>query len=249
MHHIGLEQRMESRSATEQLRVLVVDDHRISGQFMAAALRQITQSVKLAETAREAMAIADEWRPQVIVLDVQLPDARGPDVARRVRRRCQGACEPPRIVFVSASHPADAGTADSFSSDGYLIKPVSARDLLNAIAPLHKRPPAGPDTPTLHEMQRLFGAELTTQLAPLDHCLATRDLAGARAILHRLIASSGLSRQRRLERDLRALHAVCGTRALAGPLARDYFAVLSGAREFLYALGHPDRSLANPELR
>jgi len=247
MHLTGLEQRMESRSATEQLRVLVVDDHRISGQFIAAALRQITRSVKLAETAREALAIADEWRPQVIILDVQLPDARGPDVARRVRRHWPGACEPPRIVFVSASHPADEPTADLISSDGYLIKPVSARALLNVIAPLNKGLTAERDAPTLHELQKLFGAELTTQFAPLDRCLATRDLAGARAILHRLIASSGLSRQRRLERELRALHAACRTPALAGPLARDYFAVLSGAREFLHDLGRPDWELSNPE--
>lgn len=228
---------MENRSAAQDLRVLIVDDHGMSRHFMAAALRQITRSVKLARTAREALVIADQWRPQVIVLDVQLPDEPGPDVARRIRRLWQSTCEPPRIVFVSASHRCEDPATGSLGADGYLIKPVSARELLNAVAPLHKRPTAEQDSSTLDELRRLFGAELTTQLAPLDRCLATRDLAGARAVLHRLIASSGLSRQRRLERDLRALYAACVPPSAAGPLALDYFSVLSGAREFLQTLG------------
>jgi len=232
-----MEQHMENRSATEDLKVLVVDDHPLSRHFMTAALRQITRSVKLADTARKALIVADEWQPQVIVMDVQLPDASGLDVASRIHKRWHGSSEPPRIVFVSAADLADETTAGRPVAAGYLIKPVSACDLLSAVAPLHHRSVGERHTPTPDEIQRLFGAELTVQFAPLSHCLATRDLAGARAILHRLIASSGLARQRRLERDLRALHAACGPPAAVGPLARDYFAALSSAREFLQAPG------------
>ena len=66
-----------------------------------------------------------------------------------------------------------------------------------------------------------------------EECLSTFDLAGARAILHQLIASSALCLQERLERDLRALHEACAKHPRAATLARQYFSLLISVQNYL----------------
>lgn len=226
---------MNAASSRGETRVLVVDDHAISRQYTIAALRQTSCSVKHAPSAREALEIALTWLPEVILLDVELAGADGFDVALRIRNAWPLATRQPRIVMLSAALPEAAGRARTrVRTDGFLVKPVSARRLRSAIAGRAREAPA-PAAPALPDalLQQLFRAELVSRLDTLDGCLAGRDLPAARAILHQLIASSRLCRQRRLERNMLALHRACHVSCEAEKLGRRYYSLLAAAREYL----------------
>jgi DNA-binding response OmpR family regulator len=158
-------------------------------------------------------------------------------VALQIRDAWPRAARQPRIIMLSAESPEAMGRArPPVRTDCFLVKPVSTRRLRAAIAgqaheTLAPAALAIPDT----MLQHLFREELASRLDALDGCLAGRDLVAARAILHQLIASSRLCRQRRLERTMLALHRACHASGEAEKLGRRYYALLAAAREYLQA--------------
>ena len=226
---------MSCNSVTPAPGVLVADDHAISRRYVAAALRQSHWHVKQAATPGAALSIALSWLPRLILIDVNLGDTNGFDLARCIRSRWPNAREYPQMVMLSANLPdSDLMKRASNCVDGFLLKPVSVASLLALVDPEHHPPPSVlRPADASPELQRLFREELSEQLDRLDQYLATRDLAAAAGILHRLIASSGLCRELRLERKLRALDAACRKGAPASELGHEYFSLLVGARHFL----------------
>jgi len=203
---------------------------------MAAALREKVAHVKTASTAAEGLAAALRWLPKLILMDVRLGAANGYEVARQIREAWPRSTRQPRIIMLSAASRQPGFYPETpCGTDDFLAKPFSARQLLDAVLPPPRSRPeceafGEPAPPRLH---RLFQSELATRLDLLDRCLMRLDLSGARAILHQLIASSGWCRQRRLERDLRALYTACEGRPQPAVLAREYFFLLVSAGSYL----------------
>src|SRR5687768_11342815 len=81
-----------------QARVLVVDDQPNILDMLTTVLRFHGFAVSTAATAAEAVAVAGEIQPDLVVLDVRLPDGDGLDVCRRLRARGLSA----GIVFLTA---------------------------------------------------------------------------------------------------------------------------------------------------
>jgi len=215
-------------------RILVVDDHPLSRRFIVSALRQNGADVKQVSTASAALAVAREWRPEVILMDFRLGHADGSEIARRIRRGWPAVQNQPRIVMLTAEALDDHRTrALRAHVDNVLLKPVEPALLLRAVSgePLNAQHTVYEGGSS--ELRSLFRSELSACLDRLDGFIASRDLASARAVLHQLIASSGMCGQRPLNRHLRALHDRCGMEPRAGELARAHFAVLVSARAFL----------------
>jgi CheY-like chemotaxis protein len=221
--------------APAEPRILIVDDHRISRLFMAAALRDYSGSVKQASTPKQALAVALHWLPEVILLDVMLGESNGFEVARRIRKRWPRNTALPRIVMLSANPPnGDRTHVVPVEADRFLRKPFSARQLLDAVEQAHRNPSAERcDARPPERLRDLLREELTARLGPLDRFLSEPDLAAAGAILHQLIASSAFCQQPALERDLRSLNSACGEVANSRRLAREYYAFLVTARAYL----------------
>ncbi len=74
-------------SAKRALRVLVVDDLRDSTDILCVLLETLGHHVRGATSAADALAIAAELHPHLVILDIGLPDLNGYDVARELRRR------------------------------------------------------------------------------------------------------------------------------------------------------------------
>lgn len=217
-------------------RVLIVDDHDISRQFIVSVLRRNEISVGQARFAREAVAVALGWLPHVILMDVRLAGEDGYATARWIRAQWPPNRPLPAIVMLSAEPQAGHSLHASTDAPGdFLLKPFSAGQLMEAVR--RHCPPSRPatrlDANPPGDLQKLFRAELAAQLKPLERAIAGPDLPAARSILHRLIASSALCQQPRLERDLRALHSACGESAEVAGLARPYFSLLASARDYL----------------
>ncbi|GAA4580643.1 response regulator transcription factor [Planotetraspora phitsanulokensis] len=113
------------------MRVMVVDDHPMWRDAVARDLGEAGYEV-VASTGegRQALRVAAAVRPDVVVLDLQLPDLPGVEVARGL-----GASDdPPRVLVLSASaEPEDVLEAVKAGASGYLVKSASKEDFLDAV--------------------------------------------------------------------------------------------------------------------
>jgi signal transduction histidine kinase len=84
---MAAESPVESRIPAAPLRVLVVDDNADAAESLAWLLKHGEHEVRTAHDGREALEMAQQFRPQAVVLDLGLPELDGYEVARRLRQR------------------------------------------------------------------------------------------------------------------------------------------------------------------
>jgi signal transduction histidine kinase/DNA-binding response OmpR family regulator len=139
------------------LRVLVVDDNTDAAESLAEVLRQGGHDVRLAATGSAALALADEFRPNVILLDIGLPGMNGFEVARRLRARPSG-----RSASIAAltgyGREDDRRNAHEAGFDHYLVKPVDTESLRRLLATV-PRPSNGQPAPVRGEVRTVNPAE------------------------------------------------------------------------------------------
>ena len=114
------------------IRILVVDDHFFTRMGLAAALNLESDMGVVAEaaTGREAIDLFDEHQPDIAVLDCQLPDMHGADVAREIVRRCDCAR---LLIFSVEETEEDIHRAVNAGVRGYLPKSAPRPELLSAV--------------------------------------------------------------------------------------------------------------------
>ena len=113
------------------VRVMVVDDHPM---WRDAVERDLTAAgldvVAVAATGREALVRFTAARPQVVVLDLQIPEPDGVAVTAAIAEQDPGA----RVLILSASgEQADVLAAVKAGATGYLVKSASREELLDAV--------------------------------------------------------------------------------------------------------------------
>lgn len=113
-------------------RVLVVDDHPASLVLVAKVLGSAGFELLEARSGGEALAVAEENAPDMVLLDMHLPDMHGLDVLRRIRESAWGA--ELRVVAVSAlASPEDQRAWLQAGCVGVLEKPINAATLADAV--------------------------------------------------------------------------------------------------------------------
>ena len=114
------------------LRLLVVDDHEVVRQGLVALLdrREGFQVVAEAGTVAEAIDQARRFEPDLVVMDVRLPDGSGIEACREIR-----AERPATRVVMLTSFPDEEAVLSAIvaGAAGYLLKQIRARDLLSAL--------------------------------------------------------------------------------------------------------------------
>lgn len=173
--------------------VLVIEDEAPMRRFLRASLRANGFQVVEAATAREGLAQAAGRNPEVILLDLGLPDGDGRDVARELRRSSRA----PIIVLSARGLEHDKVTVLDLGADDYLTKPFGMGELLARIrvALRHATLPAGSSTGTRYRAGELLvdlsartvhrdGAEV--HLTPTEYkLLATLIRQAGRVVTHR----------------------------------------------------------------
>jgi two-component system OmpR family response regulator len=122
----------EPRDAT----ILVVDDEDTILDLLSTALRFSGFRVEAAATGREALVKARDASPDLIVLDVNLPDLDGFEVCRRLR---EGQDDAPVIFLTARDDPADIRAGFTRGGDDYLTKPFSLEELMLRIEAILRR--------------------------------------------------------------------------------------------------------------
>lgn len=114
------------------LRVCIADDHRLIVDAVQTALRQAEdiEVVGTAHTGREALALVEEHRPDVMLLDGRMPDGDGLSCLQTIRERWPGV----RVVMLSASEDAaEIGAALDAGASAYIGKRIGPSDLASAL--------------------------------------------------------------------------------------------------------------------
>ena len=112
------------------VRVVVVDDHHLFRAGVRAELAGRCEVVGEAATAAEASAIVATARPQVVLLDVHLPDGGGVSVLRAL----QSMADPPAVLALSVSDAAeDVVPMIRAGALGYVTKTIDTGELVSAI--------------------------------------------------------------------------------------------------------------------
>jgi two-component system KDP operon response regulator KdpE len=122
-------------------RVLVVEDEPLTVRTLDLNLRARRYEVSVACGGSEALRRAAEWHPDVVVLDLGLPDIEGVDVIHGIR----GWSRVPIIVLSGRTGSADKIAALDAGADDYVTKPFGLGELLARIRAVGRR--AGPPGP------------------------------------------------------------------------------------------------------
>ncbi len=124
---------------TTARRILIVDDNRDSAISLATLLKLTGNETLIAYDGIEAVALADSFKPDIILLDIGLPKLNGYEACRRIREHSWGK----NILIVALSgwgQEEDRQKSKLAGFNGHLVKPVELAILLDMLGNLHINP-------------------------------------------------------------------------------------------------------------
>ncbi|HBC75400.1 MAG: hypothetical protein A2008_09455 [Candidatus Wallbacteria bacterium GWC2_49_35] len=117
-------------SETENIKLVILEDDKFSSRFLLHALKDLKYEMFTAETIAEFNRIFDEHRPQICIIDYNLPDGDGIDVLKTVKSLDQNT----KVIMMTAI--TNERMIDDFikeGADNFINKPINIRNLINAI--------------------------------------------------------------------------------------------------------------------
>jgi PAS domain S-box-containing protein len=115
------------------LRVLVVDDESDAREVVSRALTECGASTAAVGSAREALEVLADFKPDVLVSDLRMPDEDGYTLIRRIRALDSGAGALPAIALTGLAHPEDRRRALTAGYQSFVPKPVEVDELAAVI--------------------------------------------------------------------------------------------------------------------
>lgn len=123
------------RRADHGARILVVDDDALTRRSLRAMLERAYYQVETAEGGVEALEVLSSYKPDLVLLDIQMPDMDGLEVCRQIRERPNGDLLP--IIFLTGDERQDIHSrAFQVKGDDFLRKPVLSAELVVRIRSL-----------------------------------------------------------------------------------------------------------------
>jgi two-component system OmpR family response regulator len=174
--------------------VLVFDDEEHITELVSMGLSYNGFEVERVHSGRDALAAIDRSRPDLVVLDVMLPDLDGFAVAKRLRQ-AEGASTRVPIIFLTARDTTqDKIEGLRLGSDDYVTKPFSIEELIERVkAVLRRSSGAGPGERKLsyadleldEDTREVWRAGRFVELTPTEYKLLHYLLSNARRVLTR----------------------------------------------------------------
>jgi DNA-binding response OmpR family regulator len=131
-------------------RILLVEDNADLAEGIEYNLRLEGYDVRIAENGLVGVQEARNWRPDLVLLDLMLPEMDGYQVLRHIR---QGDRQVPVIILSARGEEADKVRGFKLDADQYVTKPFSIVELLERIAALlRRRSTPGADDPPLSKL-------------------------------------------------------------------------------------------------
>ena len=177
-----------------QPRVLVVDDEEHITELVAMALGYNGFEVERVASGRSALEAVDRRKPDLILLDVMLPDLDGFEVARRLRDSGKPGAQVPVIFLSARDSTADKVEGLRLGSDDYVTKPFSVEELVERVRAVLRRAggqgPAGrrlayADLELDEDTRDVWRSGRLIELTPTEYKLLHYLLSNARHVLTR----------------------------------------------------------------
>jgi two-component system OmpR family response regulator len=187
----GTTQDQTGQARTPEARLLVVDDEPNIRELLSASLRYAGFEVATAADGQQALALADSFRPDLLVLDVMMPGMDGFGVVRRMRQ--SGRHTP--VLFLTARDAAeDKVSGLTLGGDDYVTKPFSLDEVIARIRAVLRRTAGAPqasDAPRLtfadieldEESHEVIKAGELISLSPTEFKLLRYLMANAGRVL------------------------------------------------------------------
>lgn len=168
--------------------ILIVDDDMQLTAFLTRFLAKHGYQAQTASSGAQTRAMFDPDSCSLVVLDLNLPDADGLDLAKEIRAKSQT----PIIMLTARDEVFDRIVGLEIGADDYLTKPYEPRELLARIKAVLRRAPVAMDTETVANVTtiRFEGYELDLKKHSLKHLPDNRQvqLTGAEFSLLRALA-------------------------------------------------------------
>jgi PAS domain S-box-containing protein len=133
------EERPDSSGAKR--RILVVDDNEDSAASMAMMLQLLGNDVRIAQDGIEAVEMAEQFRPQVVLMDIGMPRLNGYEATRRIREQPWGRGMTV-IALTGWGQDGDRAKSREAGCDGHLVKPIDLPDLEKLLTDLQSSDPS-----------------------------------------------------------------------------------------------------------
>ena len=117
---------------TEMKRILVVEDNETNRYLIGFMLEKSGYEVIEARDGAEGIALAVQEKPDLILMDIQLPDMDGLEATRRIRAS-EAESDIPIIALTSYAMPGDREKALAAGCNGYITKPIDVETFIAEI--------------------------------------------------------------------------------------------------------------------
>jgi two-component system KDP operon response regulator KdpE len=161
----------------EQVKLAIIEDEKPIRSFIRASLGDSGFKLREAETGKEGIAMVAQWNPDVVLLDLGLPDMDGLEVTQSLREWSQV----PIIVLSARGREQDKIDALDAGADDYLTKPFSFGELMARIrvALRHRRGSEVEPAPVFEasgirfdqSLRRIWKGEEEVHLTPIEYKL------------------------------------------------------------------------------
>ena len=109
-------------------RILVVEDEVDLSRSLSYSLEANGYTIAVADCGREALRLVGDFSPDLVLLDIMLPDLSGFEVCRQIRSR--GGEQPAVIILTARAQETDRVAGFEVGADDYVVKPFSVRELM-----------------------------------------------------------------------------------------------------------------------
>ena len=117
---------------TKQKRILIVEDEAALARLVQWQLQSAGFESQAVTTGKEALTVASEHWPDLVILDLRLPDMSGYDVCRQLRGMAS-PWELPVLMLTALDQPIDQLRGYAFGADAYLTKPFEPAELIKTV--------------------------------------------------------------------------------------------------------------------
>jgi CheY-like chemotaxis protein len=128
-----------AKQPAQASRILVVDDNMDSADMLVMLLQMFGHEAQAAYSGQTALEAAVEYQPEVVLLDIGLPDMNGYEVAQHLRQ--QPLTKNARLIAMTGyGQDSDRQRSEEAGFDRHLVKPVNPQELRELLATGEKQP-------------------------------------------------------------------------------------------------------------